>query len=115
MLLRLLERMDLGALRADAGHHVFDHVIFSGRVHALENQEQRVAILGVQKLLPFLEAFEALLPVFGESLAVVFVGTRVVGFVPLECALIAAPRAIPVDIHDREATAAPVEAPPLVR
>jgi hypothetical protein len=92
---------------------VFDHVIFSCSVHALKNQEQRIAILGVQKLLPLLEAFEALLPVFGNSVAV-FVRTRIVGFVPLERAMIAAPHAVAIDIHDREATAAPVEAPPRV-
>ena len=48
---RLLERSDLAALRIDAVEDALDRAVLAGRVHALKDQQQRPAILGVQLLL----------------------------------------------------------------
>ena len=39
----LFEAEDLAALRIDAGHDVPDGAVFAGAVHALEDQQQRIA------------------------------------------------------------------------
>ena len=41
---RLLEAEDLAALRIDAGHDVPDGAVLAGGVHALEDQQQRMAV-----------------------------------------------------------------------
>ena len=45
---RLLERMDLAALRIDAVEHALDRAVLARGVHALKDQQQRPAILGVE-------------------------------------------------------------------
>ena len=44
----LLERGDLAALRIEALHHVADRAVLAGGVHALQHQQQRAAVLGVE-------------------------------------------------------------------
>ena len=46
-----LKRMHLAALRIDAGHHVLDRAVLAGRIHRLEDQQHRPAILRVELLL----------------------------------------------------------------
>src|SRR5262245_50401066 len=46
-----LERVDLAALGVDAGHHVLDRTILAGRVHGLEDEQDRPPVLGVEHLL----------------------------------------------------------------
>ena len=48
---RLFEAENLAALRIDAGHHVPDGAVFTRRVHALKDQQQRVTVGGKVKLL----------------------------------------------------------------
>ncbi len=59
---RLLERMDLAALRIDAVEDRLDGAVLAGRIHALKDQEQRPAILRVKLFLkvpqPFLVGFQ---------------------------------------------------------
>ena len=50
---RLLERKYLASLRIDTGHDVFDCPVFSGCVHSLKNNKNRIAILGVEHALQF--------------------------------------------------------------
>ena len=63
---RRLERGDAAALRVDAAQHVLDRAVLAGRVHALEDDEQRVAGVGVKALVPLLQ----LLGVFLQRLLV---------------------------------------------
>ena len=48
---RVLEAEYLAALRIDAGHHVLDGAVLSGRVHGLKDQQHRIAVGCVVKLL----------------------------------------------------------------
>ena len=48
---RLFEAENLAALRIDAGHHVPDGAILAASVHPLKNQQQRIAVGRVVKLL----------------------------------------------------------------
>jgi hypothetical protein len=54
-----LERHHLAALRVDAGHHMLDSAILARRVHGLEDEEDRPAVLGVE---PVLQLCERLYP-----------------------------------------------------
>jgi len=45
---RLLERIDLAALRIDAVEYALDGAVLAGRIHALKDQEQRPAVLRVK-------------------------------------------------------------------
>ena len=47
----MFETEDLAALRVDARHHMLDGAVFSGGVHRLEDQQDRVAVARVQQLL----------------------------------------------------------------
>src|SRR5665213_92889 len=47
----MFETEHLATLRVDSGHHVLDSAVFSRGVHCLENNEDRVAIGRVVKLL----------------------------------------------------------------
>jgi hypothetical protein len=47
----LFETENLAALRIDSGHDVPDGAVLSGRVHPLKNQQQRIAVRRVVKLL----------------------------------------------------------------
>ena len=48
---RRLERVNLTAERVDARHHVLDGAVLAGRVHGLEDQQDRPAVLGIEPLL----------------------------------------------------------------
>jgi hypothetical protein len=48
---RMPEGVNLTALRIETGHDVLDDAIFAGRVHALENDQDRPSILGIELLL----------------------------------------------------------------
>ena len=95
----LLELMHLHALRVDAGHHVFDHMILSGGVHALKDQEQGVPILGVEPILQFLEPLEAPLPMTAERFFLVRERALEVGRVPLDRPSIVRAHAKSIDVH----------------
>ena len=56
---RRLEVVDLAALRVDARHHVADGAVLAGRVHRLEDQQQRARVLGVELALLFRQAANA--------------------------------------------------------
>src|SRR3954466_2872487 len=53
---RLLERRDLASLWIDAVEHALDRAVLAGSVHALEDQEQRPAILSIKLFLQLLQA-----------------------------------------------------------
>jgi hypothetical protein len=53
---RLLERGDLAALRVDALEHALDRTVLAGGVHALEDQQQRPAVLRVELFLEIVQA-----------------------------------------------------------
>src|SRR5579872_5918870 len=63
---RLLEREDLAALRIYSRHDVFDRSILAGRVHRLENEEQRPSLLGVEHVLFLCEPYGAALQQVGR-------------------------------------------------
>ena len=48
---RLFEAEDLAALRIDSGHDVADGAASAGAVHSLKDQQQRITVGGVVKLL----------------------------------------------------------------
>src|SRR5215471_19011226 len=50
---RLFEACDLAALRIDAFEDVLDRRVLAGRVHPLQDQKHRPAVLGVKLLLEF--------------------------------------------------------------
>ncbi len=54
---RRLERMHLAALRIDARHDVLDDAILAGRIHALQHDQHRPVVVGIE---PFLQLGEAL-------------------------------------------------------
>ena len=54
-----LNGMDLAALRIDARHHVLDGAVLAGRVHRLENDQHRPAVLRVEPLLQLGEPLDA--------------------------------------------------------
>ena len=56
---RRLEREDLAALRVHARHHVLDRAVLAGRVHRLEDQQHRPAVLRVELVLEFREHIDA--------------------------------------------------------
>src|SRR5438093_1084948 len=57
---RLLERVDLAALRVHAGHHVLDRAVLSRGVHRLEDEQQRPPVVRVEALLQLPEPLDAL-------------------------------------------------------
>src|SRR6267142_353228 len=48
---RMLEAVDLAALRVHSGHHVLDHAVLARGVHGLEDDQQGVAVRGVKHVL----------------------------------------------------------------
>src|ERR1700722_14528476 len=56
--------MDLAALGIHPGHDVLDGAVFPRRIHTLQNQQNRPAILGIEFLLQFLKARDAALQYF---------------------------------------------------
>ena len=73
---RLLERGDLAALRVDAVEHALDRAVLAGRVHALEDQQQRPAVLRVEL---FLKIVEPLAVGLEDLLALVLVEAALLG------------------------------------
>ena len=63
----MLEAEHLAALGIDAGHHVPDDAILAGGIHRLEDQQDGVAVRGVEQLLLLAEVGD----VFGEKFVVV--------------------------------------------
>ena len=57
----LLEGGDLAALRIEALHHVADRAVLAGRVHALQHQQQRAAIFGVEAVAEIVELGDVLI------------------------------------------------------
>ena len=51
----LLERRDLAVLRIEALHDVADRAVLARRIHALEHQQQRPAVLGVEPVAEIVE------------------------------------------------------------
>jgi hypothetical protein len=39
--------MHVAALWIDAGHHMLDDAVFAGRIQTLEDDEDRVSVLGI--------------------------------------------------------------------
>src|SRR6516165_1237126 len=62
----LLERENLTALRIYSRHDVFDGAVLAGRVHRLEHEQQRPAILGVEHVLLLREPLGAALQKVGR-------------------------------------------------
>jgi hypothetical protein len=91
--------MHLGALRVDAGHHVFDHVILSSGVHTLEDEEQSISILSIEPILQFLEPLESPLSMTAERFFFVLERAREVGRVPPDRPSIAGAHAKSIDVH----------------
>ena len=82
---RLLERGDLAALRIDALEHALDRAVLAGGVHALEDQQQRPAVLRVEL---FLEIVQPLAVGLDDLLALVLVeAALLVGLVRLQVKL----------------------------
>ena len=75
----LLERDDLAALRIDARHDVLDRAVLAGRVHGLENEQQRPAILGVEHILLLREPLGSALQEPGRLALVQLETARVAG------------------------------------
>src|SRR6516164_5709546 len=62
----LLERENLAALRIYSRHNVLDGAVLSGRVHRLEHEQQRPAILGIEHVLLLCEPLGAALQEVGR-------------------------------------------------
>src|SRR5262249_12655674 len=56
---RGLEGVDLAALRVDAGHDVLDGTVLAGRVHRLEDEQHRPAVVGVEDVLQLGQRLDA--------------------------------------------------------
>src|SRR5947207_6595318 len=61
----LRERENLAALRIYSRHHVLDGAVLAGRVHRLEHEQQRPAILGIEHVLLLREPLSAALQKVG--------------------------------------------------
>ena len=64
----LLETENLASFRIHAGHHVLDGAVFAGSIHALKNQQHRIAIVSREQILPLTEFPD----VFGEDFFIIF-------------------------------------------
>ena len=53
---RVLVAVHLAALGINARHHMLDRAVFSGRIHRLEDQQDRMLVRRKQDLLPCAEA-----------------------------------------------------------
>src|SRR2546426_3422753 len=67
---RVLEAVDLAALRVEGGHHVLDHAVLARSVHGLEDDQQGAAVRGVKHVLQRSE----ILGVPPEQLLIMLVG-----------------------------------------
>ena len=93
-----LERIDLGALRIQAAHHMFDRAVFAGRVHGLKNDQHGPPILGVEPFLQLREPLDAALETAGDP-ALVLERRGVAGAVPAQVHLFAGPHAKAIRVH----------------
>ena len=50
--------MHLARLRVQAGHHVFDRAVLAARIHGLKNEQQGIAGVGIQQVLPVTHFFD---------------------------------------------------------
>ncbi len=64
----MFEAEHLAALRIDAGHDVLDGAVLSGGVHGLKNQQQCIAVVGVEETLQLAEFLNLVV----ETLLVLF-------------------------------------------
>jgi hypothetical protein len=81
-----------------------DDAVLSGSVHALEYEQQRVAVLGVEQLLALLQALETLAHV-ALRCALAVERPRVVWAAAPEGRLVALPHPEAFDVHDESLTA----------
>ena len=77
------EGPDVATLGVDSRHDVLDEAVFTGGVHALEDQKHGPAVLGVELFLQFAEQLDALLQQF-VGFVFVFEATRGVGVMVLQ-------------------------------
>jgi hypothetical protein len=75
----LLEREDLAALWIYARHDVLDCAVFARRVHSLEDEQQRPAILGVENVLLLREPFGSALKKLARLAFIQLEAARVAG------------------------------------
>ena len=61
LLVRLLERVHLAALRIEAAHHMLDDAVLAGRVHRLKHDQNRPVVSRIKSLLQILETLDAFL------------------------------------------------------
>src|ERR1700730_18415331 len=64
---RLLESRDLDSLRVHVPDHVGDSAVFAARIHALEHEQDRSLVLGVELFLELEELGSMLLEVFYDA------------------------------------------------
>ena len=60
----LFEAEHFAAFRIDPGHDVANGAIFAGGIHALENQQQRIVVRGIVKVLQGTQLFNMLFQQF---------------------------------------------------
>ena len=68
---RFPETGDLDSLGVHTGHYVFDRTVFAGSIHALQDDQQRVGVLGPQFIL---ETCKQLDPLCYTLLSLLFFG-----------------------------------------
>ena len=56
----MLEAVHLAALRIDARHDVPNRAVLPGRIHGLKNQQDRIAVRGVEQFLLGTESLDVL-------------------------------------------------------
>src|SRR6516162_9579187 len=94
----LLEREDLAALWIYSRHDVLDRAVLAGRVHRLEDEQQRPAILGVKHILLLREPLGAALEEFGRLALVQLEAAGVAGIEVLQLEVLAFGDAERVDV-----------------
>jgi hypothetical protein len=55
---RLLEAEHVDAFGVHARHHVFDRAVLARRIHALQDEEQRLRARGIEDVLQVAKAFD---------------------------------------------------------
>src|SRR5262245_8708684 len=96
--------MHLRALRIDARHHVFNHVVLPCRVHPLKDEQHGVAIVGVEARLQLVQPLETFLAMTVHLLSALE-GPREIGRMPPDGAFIVRPDAKSVDVHGASVSA----------
>ena len=61
---RLLETVHLGPLWIEAGHHVLNHAVLSGRIHRLDDDQYAIVVLRVKLSLQIPHCQDVLLQTF---------------------------------------------------